>query len=506
MERELLLQNLRREDYRFTHNGEITGITSDSRKVKPGYMFIGLCGTHRDGHRFIPEAVAKGASLVVIQCREDIPPDTDFVLTEDTRLAEAVIWNNRYGNPADRMTKIGITGTAGKTSTAWMLRDILTAGGHKVGMSTTVSVTAGETLLSIPDGGSSLTDGAGAMTTPDPEYFYGAIARMRDSGCDTLLYEASSHSLVQRKTEPICPDVALFTNLTPEHMDYHGNMENYLTAKAALFRQAKLGICMAEDRWSDKLRSLVPDVPFLTCAFENRANRDTLVCCDGAAMRIRQDGGGTSFLYSGREAIFRVRMPHVGETNVRNAAMAITTALHLGVVPTTVQSAMETVRLPAGRMERLEVGEGVDFAVYIDFAHTPAALEQALCTARHFGDRLTVVFGCGGDRDKSKRPVMGKIAEMLADKVVLTSDNVRLEDGEAILADILAGMEKRQNILVEPDRRCAIRQTVLEAQTGEVILLCGKGHETWEIVGNRKYPFDERSIVREALRERTDNI
>ncbi len=498
MELEALLKDVPILASRLTDGGQIHGITSDSRTVREGDMLICLRGTRQDGHRYIADGIRRGARLIVAESAEGIPEGMDYVLTPDTRLAEAMVWNNRYHRPAEGMKRIGITGSNGKTSTAYMLRDLLAAGGYTVGMSTTVSVTAGEESLTIPDGGSTLTGEAGAMTTPDPAYFYGAIAQMRDKGCDVLLYEASSHSLAQRKTEPIRPDLAIFTNLTPEHMDYHGSMEDYLAAKAKLFRHARLGICQAGDPWSHRLRQLVPNCPFLTCMV---GAGEEAIKSDAAAMRIRQSGGNTSFLYCGRDAIFRVRMPHMGRFTLWNATMAICAALHMQVEPMTIRRAMETLRLPKGRLEKLKLGDDVPFSVYIDYAHTPAALEQVLTTARDFGEKLTVLFGCGGDRDRTKRPVMGEIAERLADKVVLTSDNTRGEEPEAILAEILSGMDNPTKAIVIPDRREAIRQAIREASPGETILLCGKGHEGWEIVGKTKYPFDERSIVREALPE-----
>ncbi len=498
MELEALLEDVPIRTARLTRGGSITGITSDSRAVREGNMLICLRGTRQDGHRYIADGIRRGARLIVAETAEGIPAGTDYVLTPDTRLAEAMIWNNRYGRPAAGMKCIGITGSNGKTSTAYILRDLLAAGGHKVGMSTTVSVTAGEESLTIPDGGSTLVGEAGAMTTPDPAYFYRALADMRDRGCDVLIYEASSHSLAQQKTEPIQPELAIFTNLTPEHMDYHGSMEAYLAAKANLFRHAKLGICQADDPWSDRLRQLVPDCPFLTCSV---GMGEEAVKSDGAAVRIRQSGECTSFLYCGRDAIFRVRMPHMGRFTLWNATMAICAALHMQVEPMTIRRAMEAVRLPAGRMEKLYLGKDVPFSVYIDYAHTPAALEQVLTTARAFGEKLTVLFGCGGDRDRTKRPVMGEIAGRLADKVVLTSDNNRGEEPDSILAEILSGMDDTANTIVIPDRREAIRQTIREATPGETILLCGKGHEAWEIIGKTKYPFDERKIVQDALEE-----
>ena len=480
----------------------VTGITSDSRRVREGDMLICLRGIHHDGHQYMADGVMRGAAVVLAETKEGLPEGTDYILCPDTRLAEALVWNNRYGKPAEGMTGIGITGSNGKTSTAFLLRDLLKAGGKKPGMITTIRTMADDEEISIAAGGSSVADAAGAMTTPDPEYFYGAIARMRERGCDTLVYEASSHALDLYKTDAIHPEYALFTNLTPEHMDYHGTMEKYLSAKARLFSMAEKGICNADDPYAEALMRKADGCSFLTCT----ADPSKFENCDTAAMRYRSHGAeGISFLYCGRDAIFRIRTPLAGHFAVYNVTLAVCCALQMGLDPLTVQTALASAKPPEGRMQRLDTGADMPFSVFIDYAHTPAALEQVLKTAREMHPaKLTVLFGCGGDRDRSKRPVMGRIAGQYADRVVLTGDNPRTEDPLVILEDILSGMEENPPEAVIPDRGEAIRQVIREAEAGEIILLCGKGHEKYEIRGNVRYPFDEAAIAREAVLSRME--
>lgn len=478
----------------------VSGITSDSRRVQGGELLICIRGIHRDGHGYIHEAVTRGVAVVLAESKETIPPGIDYILTPDTRLAEALVWNNRYGRPANGMTKIGITGTSGKTTTALLLRDLLMTGEKRVGTLTTVGGFVGKESIPFPDGGTSVSDTAAAMTTPDPEHFYGALAEMAKAGCDTLIYEASSQGLFLRKTDAITPDYALFTNLTHEHMDFHETMENYLSAKARLFEKAKIGIVNADDPRAEKLMEKAPRCRWLTCTTKPERYTE----CDSAALRIRNRGAdGMSFLYCGREAIFRICTPLVGDYAVQNLLLTVTCALHMGLDPLCIQKALEQAQSPAGRMQKILL-PNAPFTVYIDYAHTPAALEATLQTAvAMHPHKLTVLFGCGGDRDKSKRPIMGKIAETYADKVVVTDDNPRTEDPAKIRDEIVAGMTKPPYAVI-PDRRVAIEQIVGEAEAGEMLLLCGKGHESWQIIGQQKLPFDEEKIVRKAVIKRNE--
>jgi len=477
----------------------VTGITSDSRRARDGYMFVCVRGQRHDGHMHAAEAVSNGASVVVCESAQWVPAEADWILCPDTRLAEALLWNNWYDNPGADMQTVAITGSNGKTTVAYVLRELLAGCGRRVGEITTICARAGDLLLPMETGGTSVSDAAGAMTTPDPEYFYGAIAKMRDAGCNTLVYEASSHALDLRKTDALRPDVGIFTNLSPEHLDYHHTMEAYLKTKARLFTMVKTGICNVDDPYCSALMAAVPDCHFLTCT----ADPAKFASAHTTAMRYQSLGmDGITFLYCGKEAIFRIRTPYVGKHSLYNITEAVCTALHLGAHPAVLREVLHTLPPVSGRMERVPLPKGIPFAVFLDYAHTPAALESVLRTAIDMHpSSLTVVFGCGGDRDKGKRPLMGEIAGRYASKVVLTGDNPRGEDPLTILREIESGMGKNPPYAVIPDRKEAIFQVIREAKAGEMILLCGKGHEKYEITGCRKTPFDEAALVRQAVGE-----
>ena len=343
------------------------------------------------------------------------------------------------------------------------------------------------------------------MTTPDPEYFMGAVCEMKKLGCEALIYEASSHAIDMHKTDAVVPDIAIFTNLTEEHLDYHGDMESYLGVKAKLFKRAGLGIVNTDDPWGERLPSMVPDTPFITCSMYPHR----LCEVDTCALRYSSKGeDGVEYIYFSNLAVFRVTTPLICRHSVYNTLLAARCAIELGVDPLTVKDALSHIRGVDGRMYRVETGvdfgENVPVSVFIDYAHTAAALEsvlQSLCEIRRKGQRILVLFGCGGDRDPSKRSKMGAIAQKYADLTVVTSDNARSEDPLAIISDILAGMGEGNPYAVIPDRPSAIRYAVENARFGDIILLAGKGHEKYEIDRFGKKPFDEERLVREAMRD-----
>ncbi len=485
----------------------VLGIASDSRCVKPGWMFICVKGIHRDGHDFIGEAVKNGAVFLVGEDRERLSAaGVGFAVSKNTRLAEALIWNNRYGNPAFGMKTVAVTGSMGKTSTVMILREILEKSGMKTGVITTIRAMAGDTVLDMgQNGGSSVSDISGAMTTPDPEYFMGAVAKMKEMGCEVLIYEASSHAIDLCKTDAVSPDIAIFTNLTEEHLDYHGTMEQYLQVKAKLFRRAKMGIINTDDPYGKRLTEIVTDTPFVTCSMESHR----LCEVDTCALRYTPKGGeGLEYIYFSNLAVFRVTTPLICRHSVYNTMLAARCAIELGADPLTVKDALAHIRGVDGRMLRVETG--VDFgdrnpvSVFIDYAHTAAALEsvlRSLCELRQKGSRILLVFGCGGDRDPSKRSKMGAVAQTYADFTVVTGDNARTEDPLKIISDILSGMGAGNPFVVIPDRTAAIRYAVEHADYGDILLLAGKGHEKYEIDRFGKKPFDEERIVREAMRD-----
>ena len=478
---------------------EIPAIVSDSRKAEPGCLFLCLTGTRRDGHRYIADAVARGAYAAVIRQGETVPEGVPYVAVEDTRLAAAQIWNNFYGDPTRNMRVIAVTGTNGKTSVAHLLRAILKEAGYKTGMIGTVSCLCLDEEMDL-HGGGELSDTPAAMTTPDPRYLYGATAQMRDAGVEILILEATSHALDQRKPDALRMDMALFTNLTPEHLDYHGTMEAYLAAKARLFRLSSVGIVNADDGYAEKIASLAPDCRILRCSSEADRAAET----DAAAVRIRSHGAeGISYIYYSRRAVFRLRIPVPGRFTVANTLLAATAALQLGVDPITVQEALASFPGVAGRLERVDL-PGAPFSLFLDYAHTPAALETLLRTMREVrrpGQRITLLFGCGGDRDRDKRPKMGRIASALADFVIVTADNSRTEDPAVIIGEILRGIDREKPHVVISDRRAAIRYALEEAAPGDILLFAGKGHDKDDMTAEGKFPFDEADVARRAWSE-----
>lgn len=482
---------------------EIVCIASDSRRVRPGCLFICQRGLHHDGHRYIDTALENGAVCVIGE--ESV--GEKVLTTSSARITESVVWNNFYKRPTDGMKKIAVTGTAGKTTVAFTLRHILRSVGHRVGVLTTLGAFAEDERITLGEnGGSSVSDISGAMTTPDPEYFFGAAARMKVCGCDTLIYEASSQSLLLRRTDAIVPDIAIFTNLSPEHLDCHGDMESYFLAKARLMETARLGITNADDRYMSRLGGMFPEKTILTCSCEPSRISETDVC----AIRIASRGAlGMEYVYFSRDAVFRVQTPLIGRHSVCNTMQAVTCALCLGADPMLVKDAVAVMNGVDGRLCRVDIPRELDYPadVFIDYAHTPESLAAALSALSELRrGRLLVLFGCGGDRDREKRPRMAEVAQSLAELVVVTGDNPRTEDPLDIIADIVRGLDTSRPHAVIPDRREAIRYIVREAREGDIVLLAGKGHERYEIDADGRHPFDEEALVLEAVEEMKRNI
>lgn len=483
---------------------EVNQISSDSRSVLKGGLFICIEGTRHDGHDFVPDAVNRGACAVVVSNREKVPEGVPFILVENTRLAEAHVWDAWYGHPWRDMKVIAVTGTNGKTSTTFMIREIFKTQGEKVGVITTVRAMAGDKPIGMY-GGSSVTDAAGAMTTPDPEYLYGAIYMMKQAGVKVLVFEASSHALSQYKIDPIKVDTAVFTNLSEEHLDYHGTMEEYFLAKARLADLADVLVINGDDHYISRLRGMFSQKHKIIVCSADSASR-THISSDASALR-RKDMGleGVEYIYFSDSAVFRLTCPIPGEFTVYNTLLAASAAIETGAKAESVREALSKLRGIDGRLESVDTGETTtDFRVFIDYAHTPAALESLLKTVRNLRrreQRITLLFGCGGDRDRSKRRKMGAIASRLADFVVITSDNPRSEDPDEIISEIMSGIDREKPHAVIKNRREAIIYTISEARPDDIIILAGKGHEKYEIDKDGKKPFDEADIVREAVRK-----
>ncbi len=459
-------------------NREVTGITCDSRRVGKDGVFVCIAGVAVDGHRFAAQAEAAGAVAVITQ--RDLGLRTQLVVA-DTRLTWALICANWFGHPADKLHLIGVTGTNGKTTTTSLIKSMLEQDGHKVGLIGTVQNMIGERVL--PAG----------HTTPDSYDMQSMFRLMVSEGCDYCVMEISSHALDQQRAGGCRFDVGVFTNLTQDHLDYHGTMEKYMTAKKKLFSMADVGIFNIDDAWAAQMMADVPcDV--VTFSVENNT-------ADYVAHNIRHRADGVSFELVGTGAIGRVKMAIPGRFSVYNGLAAATVCLAIGMPFDRVVAALSAATGVKGRAEVVPTGK--EYTVVIDYAHTPDGLENICRTLKECCvGRLVTVFGCGGDRDKTKRPLMGKIAAALSDYVIITSDNPRSEQPAAIIEDILTGLaDTKTPYTVIENRVEAIRWALTHAQPGDTILLAGKGHETYQILSTGTIHLDEREVIAAVLAE-----
>ena len=478
------------------YDREIEDICTDSRKTKKNTMFVCLRGTQFDSHNYIQDAIDNGAVCVLtdrVYSRSKEQEGVVFLQCDDTRVALAHLCHAWYGFPCRDLKIIGVTGTNGKTSVAHMLRTILRTSWHTCGIIGTVGCETEKGILET-----TLDAGLSNLTTPDPHDLYRIMAQMRDEGVEYVVMEVSSHSLALGKLAPITFEAAIFTNLTPEHLDFHKTMEAYAAAKASLFQKAKLGICNADSPYCERMLENAI-CRRITCTAKGKD-------ADYSANEVEvQSQNGVAYRLSSARTRLRISCPIAGEFTVMNSMQAAICALELGCSPAAIKTALATMGGVKGRMERVRLGLEADFSVLIDYAHTPDALEKLLLTARDLvqkGGRTVVLFGCGGDRDRTKRAVMGEIAARLSDHVIVTSDNSRGEDPMQIICQIVAGIPSQKAYTVIPDRASAIRYAIENAKAGDLILLAGKGHEEYEIVGGERRPFCEGKLVKEAFRAR----
>ena len=476
-----LLRDIKILDHSADLDVEITGVCYDSRETKPGDLFVAVHGFAVDGHRFIPDAIKKGAAAVLCET----PPEGNipWAQTDDCRLGLAQASREFFGNPAGEMTIIGFTGTSGKTSSTYILKHLLeTSLGAKVGLIGTNGNMIGETILHTE------------RTTPESYELHKLFRRMADEGCTHVVMEVSSHSLALERVAGIFFDVAVFTNLSQDHLDLHGTMEEYAAAKKKIFSQCRIGCINADDEWADYMAEGAA-CPIFT--YSAKSNAADLIAND-----IRLSAAGVRFaaVCGGEIALTRFAVP--GMFSVYNALSVMAAGLCLGLSLSDCAEGISTAKGIKGRME--SVPTDGDYSVIIDYSHKPDALEKALKTLRPVTHgRLIVLFGCGGDRDKGKRPIMGQIAEQNADFCIVTSDNPRTEDPMAIIHEIVTGMRNsRSRTKVICDRVEAIRWAIDNAAPGDVILLAGKGHEDYQEVGHEKHHMDEREIVASCLEER----
>ena len=469
----------------------IEGISYDSRKVTPGGIFVAVPGLKQDGRRYVPEALARGAAAVVVEGADPLPGGTTArILVPSAREALALIAAAYFGHPSRALTLVGITGTNGKTTTSFLVEALFRAAGHKTGLIGTIQYRVGD---EVQDAG---------QTTPEAVELQSLLARMRGAGVTAVAMEVSSHALALHRVDGTEFDVAVFTNLTQDHLDFHGTMEEYRRAKSRLFallaaagKERRPAVINADDPAG---ASMVDGLGLGTLRFAMRAPADIM------PREVESGMGGIRMEVETPAGPVAVHSPLVGEHNVMNLLGAVGVGLALGMAPGAIGPALGTVRSVPGRFERVEAGQ--PFLVAVDYAHTPDALARTLATARKLltgQGRLAVVFGCGGDRDRGKRPLMGEIAVRLADRVWVTSDNPRTERPEAILDEIAAGIARARAGLDRhvtiPDRKAAIRAALGWARAGDVVVIAGKGHETYQIVGSEVLPFDDREIARRVL-------
>jgi UDP-N-acetylmuramoyl-L-alanyl-D-glutamate--2,6-diaminopimelate ligase len=467
---------------------EIEDVTHDSRSVKAGAIFAAFRGLARDGREFIPQAIASGAAAILA---EGPPPPglpVPFIEVGHARRAAAILAARLAGDPAERLLMVGVTGTSGKTTTTVLIDRMLGA---------TLGTTGLFGTLGYRDAadGSAMT--AAARTTPEATELQPMLAGLIRSGGAAAVMECSSHAIDLERLAGCRFDVAVFTNLSRDHLDYHPDLESYFEVKARLFAMLKpdgLAIVNVDDPWGEKL---LDRLPFRrTLGFSLRGSRQAQVLADA---RLGTDG---TLVGVRGPTPFAIASPLLGMPNAENLLAAASVGIAVGIPPERIAAALGSVARVPGRMERVPNGRGV--TVLVDYAHKPGALEGALRTCRALvrapGGRLVVVFGCGGDRDRGKRPQMGRIAALLADEVVLTSDNPRSEDPGAILDEIEAGVaETGRPASVIPDRAEALAEAIRRARPGDVVLIAGKGHEQYQEVGAARIAFDDRIVAREAL-------
>ena len=464
-------------------NADITDVCYDSRQAVEGGLFVAIIGAATDGHKYIPMVQEKGTACVVCQQVPDC--DIPYVLVEDSRRALAVIACNWFDHPSREMTMVGVTGTSGKTTSTYLIKSILEQkAGAKVGLIGTIQNMIGSEVLHTE------------RTTPESFELQKLLRRMSDAGCTHAVMEVSSHALDQERVGGCTFDAAVFTNLTQDHLDYHGTMENYLAAKKKLFSLCRYAVVNADDPWAEKLTE------GLTCpvvTYSAHLDQATYT-----AKNIRPRPDGVDFELVGTAQIGRIRLAIPGLFSVYNALAAAACGLTLGLPFDRLVDALCHARGVKGRAEIVPTGR--DFTVVIDYAHTPDGLEKICKTMRECcHGRLVTLFGCGGDRDKGKRPKMAAAAAALSDYLVITSDNPRTEEPEAIIEDILTGLPAAGGppYTVIPNRVEAIHWAIRNAQPGDTLLLAGKGHETYQVLKDGVIHLDEREVVADALKEGT---
>ena len=463
-------------------NLQMVRVCADSRQVRPGDIFVAVRGPSLDGHEYIAQAIAAGARIVVAEREVSVPQGVTLVKAADTTGLAGELAQLRQGNPAEKMSVLGVTGTKGKTTVAYLTRAILAAGGYRCGMIGTIEYDLG------------LEKRPADNTTPGAMQLAEMMGAMAAAGLPALVMECSSHGLDQGRTSGIRFRAAAFTNLTGDHLDYHKDQESYFRAKSLLFSGLNRGataVVNADDPAGARLTKLTAATVW-QYGLERR--------CEISAAVHDLDLRGGEFTLSLLGRSLRVRTPLAGRHNISNCLAAAGLAHAAGMSLDTIARGIETFGGVPGRLERVDAGR--EFTVLVDYAHTDDSLRATLATIRDLRPRrIIVVFGCGGDRDRTKRPRMAAVTEKLADRIIVTNDNPRTEDPAAIIAEIRAGFSPagRERVIEEPDRRAAIERAISEAAGGDVVLIAGKGHEDYQIIGKEKVHFDDRETAREIL-------
>ncbi len=475
-----------------TQDVTIRSVQYDSRLVERSDLFVALRGTAVDGHAFVGDAIARGAVVVVLE-DDTAMPDAFFmhanvmkIVVPDSRAALATIAGNFAGHPSNALTLVGVTGTNGKTTTTYLIRSILDTMGEPTGLIGTIDYRIGQEVVPA------------THTTPESLELNLLFKRMREHGCSAAVMEVSSHSLAMRRVYGLKFRAGVFTNLTQDHLDFHGTMDSYFAAKKVLFDMLPPdGVAVVN----------VDDPAGARIASSGAARILTYGSAEGADVRaeavdVRLDGITLDAGVEGRT--IRIQSPLSGRFNVSNLLAAFATGTALGVPAEKIVAGLGSLRAVPGRFEQLPSPRG--WMAIVDYAHTPDALERCLHAIRDLlpsqgRSRVITVFGCGGNRDRGKRPIMGRIASTLSDLTIVTSDNPRREDPGAIIAEIMTGVVPGRNVRTEPDRRAAIRSALGEAQRGDVVLVAGKGHEDYQVVGDTKHHFDDREEIRSYIHE-----
>ncbi len=484
-----LLKNIKTLEFAGDDRVEIRGISHNSNDIGNGYLFVAVKGFNTDGHLYIKDAVKSGSPAVLVMEPVEAPPGVCVIRVEDTRQALALLSAAFYRNPSQELLLVGVTGTNGKTTTSYLINSIFRTTGNKVGLVGTIANFIGDRKLQVQH------------TTPEAHQLQKLFREMADEGVQTAVMEVSSHALALNRVTGCEFDVAVFTNLTQDHLDFHQDMEDYFQAKMQLFSNIgqgvkkfpKFAVINRDDPYSERIIKGC-SVPFITYGLSENAQI--------RAANINTKDNGNSFQVISELGDFWLNLKLGGFFNIYNALAACAVGLGCGISQEKIIISLEGIDGVPGRFERIDCGQ--NFTVVVDYAHTPDGLENLLKAARGISSgRLITVFGCGGDRDRSKRPLMGKIAGKYSDLSIITSDNPRSEDPIQVISDIEAGIintVKQAQYRIIPDRRDAIQVALREARKGDFVVIAGKGHENYQIIGDKKIRFDDGEEAKLAIK------